>query len=121
MPRIRHTARTLDTRTGEPFGSAEEAWFWYAQCQLARLDGARSVASAGATCRPCDPDDIYRAVDALYRRRRIDRTHVSILGRYGLRLCPPSPDGGGGRGEFTLWQEALDRLATILRHKGIVA
>jgi hypothetical protein len=121
MPRIKHVARTLDTRTGEPFRSAEEAWFWYTQCQLARIDGARSVASAGAASRPCDPDDIYRAVDALYRRRRIDRNHIGILGRYGLRLCPPNPDSGNGPGEFALWQEALDRLGTVLRQKGIVA
>jgi hypothetical protein len=120
MIRSKYISRPLDTRVSEPFASAEAAWFWYAQCQLSRIEGARSVAAAG-TPRPCEPDDIYRAVDALLRRRRLDRNHVSILGRYGVRLAPPDPGGCDGAGELILWREALDRLATVLKAKGIVA
>lgn len=102
------------------FASAEEAWLWYASCQLARLDGARFSAGAGQVARPCDPDDIFRAVDGLYRRRVIDGTHITVLGEFGRRQRPPDPWGGDPAGAAILWDEALDRLTTILKTKGIV-
>lgn len=120
MRRLKYIQRPLSPQQGEPFANAEEAWLWYARCQISRLDGVRFTADAGEVPRPCDPDDIYRAVDGLYRTKVLDRGHIGVLGRFGRRLVPPDPWGGDTPAEAALWDEALDRLTTILRGKGIV-
>lgn len=120
MGRERYVPRRAAAATGEPFDTAEEAWLWYARCQIARLDGARFTAGLGEVTRPCEPDDIYRAVSHLLRRRTIGPGHVAVLGRFGLRMAPPDPWAGDSPGEAALWNEALDRLARVLRTKGIV-
>jgi hypothetical protein len=107
------------TTDGEPFQTAEEAWMWYAHCQIARLEGARYLAGMARRMRPCDPDDIYRVVARLHRDSTLDDRHITVLGRFGSRLAPP--DQGDGAGTVSLWEEALDHLATALRPKGIVA
>ncbi|MBI5164406.1 MAG: hypothetical protein HY985_10950 [Magnetospirillum sp.] len=122
MRHTRYIPKPLSLRASEPFPSAEEAWLWFSQCQLARVDGVRFVADSGAIARPCEPDDIYRAVDRLYRQRRLQRAHLAVLGHFGKRLSPPDRrPGGDGLGQATLWDEALDRLSGALRAKGIVA
>lgn len=121
MAAPRFVQRPFSEREASPFGSAEEAWLWFSRCQLARLDGVRFSADAGDVARPCDPDDIYRAVDRLYRRRVLAWGHVSVLGRFGRRLAAPDPWAGDSPGEASLWGEAMDRLTTVLRTKGIVA
>lgn len=94
---------------------------WFARCQLARIEGVRFTADAGDVARPCDPDDIYRAVAHLVRRRRLSAAHVSVLGRFGCRLAPPDPWDDGGRADVMLWAQALECLEGELRRKGIVA
>lgn len=121
MGRERYVPRPLNRATGEPFATAEEAWLWFARCQIARLDGVRFTAGIGDVARPCDPDDIYRAMDGLFRRRAIGRDHLQVLGRFGLRLAAPDPFAGDTPAEAALWAEALDRLAATLRGKGIVS
>ena len=118
---VKFSARPLSERETQPFLSAEEAWLWFSRCQLARIEGVRFTADCGDVGRPCDPDDIYRAVDALLRRRQIDSRHVAVLGRFGCRLTAPDPWIGDGAGEVVLWGEAMDRLDVLLRGKGIVA
>lgn len=118
MAMKRNTQRTYAGREASPFSTAEEAWIWYAQCQIARDEGVRFVAGLGAVVRPCSPDDIAREVLRLHRRRILRSAHLRALGRFVGR-----GDAGGvpadGRDE-QLWQEALDRLLTPLRAKGIV-
>jgi hypothetical protein len=63
----------------QPFTTAEEAWFWTMQALIARREGARIVAGAGLTARPCEPDDVVKCLDRLYRQRRIDLQHARIL------------------------------------------
>lgn len=116
----RFVQRPLSERASEPFASAEEAWLWFARCQLARIEGVRFTADSGDVARPCEPDDIYRAVAQLHRCGRLDSRHIAILGRFGSRLAPPDPWAGDAAGEAQLWQEALDRLASVLRAKGLV-
>lgn len=111
---------TPQSRT-HPFRSAEEAWFWTMAALRARRDGARYTANLGAIARPCEPDDVVRALDALYRRRRIDLVHARILRVWGERQMPPNPAYATERCDFRLWREALDRLEWPLRVKGIVA
>lgn len=75
----------------------------------------------GTMARPCDPDDIYRAAVGLKRRRRIGGEHLSVLATFGL--CGRLPDRRCRDEErpALLWDEALDRLTTVLKAKGIVA
>lgn len=121
MGRERYIPRNVGAAAGEPFGSAEEAWLWFSRCQLARIEGVRPAGGMGGAVRPCDPDDIYRAVMVLVRRRVLAGGHLTVLGRFGARLAPPDPWADDTPGEAALWAEALDRLTTALRDKGIVA
>ncbi len=119
MKRERFVVKLSD-HPGEPFLSAEEAWLWFSRCQLARLNGERFSAGHG-TARPCDPDDVYRAVDGLYRRRLLLKRHMEVLARFGTRLAPPDPWQGDEREQASLWDEAMDVLSPVLKTKGIVA
>ena len=121
MSVMKFIPRPLSDRDSRPFDNAEDAWLWFSRCQLARIEGVRYSADAGDVARPCDPDDIYRAVACLVRRNMLAQAHVLVLGRFGSRLSPPDPWAGDTPGEASLWGEAMDRLTTILRTKGIVA
>jgi len=104
----------------EPFRCAEEAWLWTMAALMARHSGARYVANAGRVARPCEPDDVVKCLDQLYRRRRIDLTHARILRIWGERQMAPNPAYAAERCDWRLWREALDRLEWPLRVKGIV-
>jgi hypothetical protein len=105
----------------QPFRSAEEAWLWTMAALRARRDGARYTANRGLFGRPCEPDDVIRCLNALYRRRRIDLLHARILRVWGERQTAPDPGHANERCDYRLWREALDRLEWSLRAKGIVA
>jgi hypothetical protein len=104
----------------QPFRSAEEAWFWTMAALRARREGARYSANQGKVSRPCEPDDVVKCLDTLYRGRRIDLTHARILRVWGERQAAPNPAYATERGEWRLWREAMDRLEWPLRVKGIV-
>jgi hypothetical protein len=87
---------------------------------MARRDGARYTANKGLVARPCEPDDVVRCLDTLYRRRRIDLVHARILRIWGERGIAPNPGYTGERCDARLWREAIDRLEWPLRVKGIV-
>ena len=108
-------------RTVQPFVSAEAAWFWTMAALVARHDGARCTANQGEVERPCEPDDVVKCLDGLYRRRRIDLVHARILRIWGERQTAPDPKRPGERSDSRLWREALERLEWRLRVKGIVA
>lgn len=116
-----HSFRVLSSRPTQPFDSAEQAWLWFWQCQIARDEGARVVAGMGEVARPCDPDDVWRAALSLLRRRLIDRRHLKTLAVFGRRLMAPDPRLAEEATAARLWADALDRLTTPLRAKGIVA
>ncbi len=105
----------------QPFRDAAEAWLWTMAALTARRDGARYTANKGRTSRPCEPDDVVRCLDSLYRQRRIDLTHARILRIWGERQATPNPTYPTERNDWRLWQEALERLEWPLRMKGIVA
>jgi hypothetical protein len=104
-----------------PFTSAEEAWFWYIAAMQARLDGARIVAGLGREIRPCEPVDIYKAVERLYRNRRLQMDHIRILRHYGLRGVAPDHTRIREMLPSKLWKEAMERLQESLKLKGIVS
>ncbi len=102
-----------------PFASVEEAWYWTLAALRARREGGG--AAGRRVARPCDPDDVMRCLDTLYRRRRIDLVHARILRIWGERRRAPNPARPAERGDWRLWREAMERLDWPLRVKGIVA
>lgn len=120
MPNIRTSLRSsCDCSPTAAFGSAEEAWFWFVRCQQVRRDGAR-FGDSGNLRRPCDPDDVYVAAVTLHRRGLLSSGHMTVLGTFGLRGRPPDARCCDETHAARLWDEAIDRLNTILRKKGIV-
>lgn len=103
-----------------PFDDVAQAWFWFIQAQQARQEGARVRAGQGLVSRPCEPLDMMRVVDRLYRQRRLLRPHLLVLAHYGRRMLAPEPGRAREAADLALWREALDRLTPPLRAKGIV-
>ncbi|MEI8393483.1 MAG: hypothetical protein WCF85_02025 [Rhodospirillaceae bacterium] len=120
MSKERFTPRPVCAGTGIPFDCVEEAWFWFIQAQDARAAGARFVAGLGSICRPCEPLDVLKVVDRLYRQRRLLRDHLHVLAHYGRRLMAPDPTRSREQRASSLWQEALALIGPVLRTKGIV-
>ncbi|MCW3476586.1 hypothetical protein [Limobrevibacterium gyesilva] len=102
----------------EPFRNAEQAWFWTMGALAARRAGAGS--GGHGVPRPCDPDDVLKCLDQLYRRRRIDLVHARILRIWGERRTAPNPAYATERCDWRLWKEAMERLEWPLRVKGII-
>ncbi len=122
MPvRERYTPRPIPERDCEPFATAEEAWFWFIQAQLARAEGARIVAGLSNVARPCEPLDIFRVMERLYRGRRLLMDHVLVLRTYGRKQIPPDPRRFKEMRAYDLWTEALGKIEEVLVDKGIVA
>jgi hypothetical protein len=104
-----------------PFCNAEHAWLWTMAALIARREGARFSAKKGSVTRPCDPDDVVKCLDALYRQRRIDLAHARVLRIWGERQMAPGTSVAAERQDRKLWIEALERLEWPLRVKGIVS
>ena len=121
MARPRFMPRPLLVNATEPFTCAEEAWLWYAHCQMARLAGCRPRPDMAAIPRPCDPDDIHREVMRLFRSGRLSQGHLRVLAELATRLVGDGGAAPWSKGQDILWREALDKLETSLRNKGIVA
>jgi hypothetical protein len=120
-PRASHAPRFAAPTRTEPFTSAEEAWFWTMSALVARRDGARIAAGKGLAPRPCEPDDVIKCLDRLYRQRRIELAHARVMRIWGERGVAPCPRHIQERGDHRLWREAMNRLEWPLRVKGIVA
>lgn len=120
MQQKKYVQKPLPVYPVTPFNNAEEAWFWYVRCQRLRDMGATLRDRTVTSARPCDPDDLYRAVITLARTGRIGRSHLGVLRRFGIEDRPPDPRCSEEQGAARLWDEALDRLTTVLRQKGIV-
>ena len=105
----------------QPFQTAEDAWLWTMAALIARREGARYTANQGLVSRPCDPDDVVKCLDGLYRQRRISLEHARVLRIWGERQMAPSRVVAVERHDQLVWTEALERLDWPLRIKGIVA
>lgn len=115
-----YASRPQSTAPTFPFESAEEAWFWFMQSYDARNDGARVIAGQALLPRPCEPLDILKCVDRLYRNRRLQRDHLLVLRHYGRRLMAPDVRRPKESRAHTLWEEAMMRLEVVLEKQGIV-
>lgn len=109
-----------DGRNVVPFTSAEEAWFWFIAAQSARNDGARFSAGAALFPRPCEPADILKILDRLYRHRRLLREHLLVLRHYGRRHLAPDPRRVKEARAWKIWREAMMRIEPVFIRKGIV-
>jgi hypothetical protein len=103
-----------------PFGTPEEAWFWFILAQSAKEEGARVKTGAGLTPRPCEPVDILNILDRLYRQRRLLMDHLHVLRYYGRRMMPPDGMRVKEMRAHTLWREAFEKIGPVLEEKGIV-
>ncbi len=122
MPRQSFTAQgRLSLEEAVPFRDAEEVWFWFITAQQARNEGARITAGQGLCLRPCEPIDILKILDGLYRQRRLLREHLLVLRHYGRRHMAPDPRRIKEARASHLWREALERMAAVLEKKGILA
>jgi hypothetical protein len=117
-PAPKMNARTIPQ--SQPFDSAEAAWLWTMAALIARREGARYTANKGLVTRPCDPDDVVKCLDGLYRQRRIDLLHARVLRIWGERQIAPSAAVAVERQDHKMWTEALARLEWPLRAKGII-
>ena len=104
----------------KPFDSAEGAWFWFIQAQAARDEGARITAGQGLYNRPCEPMDILKVVERLYRHRRLIMDHLLVLRHYGRRMMAPDPRRVREARAAKLWNEAMERIEEVLVRKQIV-
>lgn len=112
--------RSHDPETAMPFHNAEEAWLWTMATLLARRDGAGTGWRPDGPARPCDPDDVVRCLDVLYRERTVDLLHARILRIWGERQRSPRPTIPNQRSDWRLWHQALGQLEWSLRARGIV-
>jgi hypothetical protein len=119
IPRI-HTPLALADRETFPFSSPEEAWFWFMQAQKAMNDGARFRTGSALIPRPCEPMDILKVLDRLYRNRVLMMDHFLVLRHYGRRMFAPDPRRPKECKAWNLWREAMDKLGEALERKGIV-
>lgn len=101
-----------------PFASADDAWIWTMAALVARRDGAGPVVGFDAVARPCEPDDVVKCLDRLYRQHRIEQAHLRVLRIWGERqMVPPTAH----HSDLRLWREAIGRLCWHLQLRGIVA
>ena len=100
----------------QPFRSAEVAWFWCMGFLAARAEGAGAAFGTGGN-RPCEPDDVVKALDRLYRQRRVGLHHARVMRIWGERGRAPDR----GHGDHRTWREAMAALDVPLRIRGIVA
>ena len=114
------TPRTSNDKEYVPFVDAVEAWFWFIQAQEAKNEGARFTAGQSLTPRPCEPTDILKILDTLYRNRRLMRDHLLVLRHYGRRQLAPDSRRIKEARAHLLWVEAMERIEPILVKKGIV-
>lgn len=103
-----------------PFHDGEEAWFWFIQAQQARNEGARYTAGMSLKPRPCEPADILKILDRLYRNRRLLRDHLLVLRHYGRRQMAPDPRRVKEAIAYKLWCQAMERIELALIAKGIM-
>lgn len=119
MKKRRYGPRALSESAPHRFRNAEEAWFWFIRAQRVRREGLR-FSGSGMMSRPCESDDIYLIASNLKRAGILRIWHLRTLLEFGARECPPDGRLRSEEKARRLWDEALDRMSTVLRHKGII-
>ena len=120
MTKANFVRKPLPYKKVIPFEHTEEAWFWYVRSERKRREGVGGIAPESPESRPCDPDDMYRFVMHLHNCKTLNDEHLRVLGEFGWRESPPDPRVSGEFRLWVIWGEAIDRLSTVLKSKGIV-
>jgi hypothetical protein len=110
----------MDDLAACPFRAAEEAWLWTMEILLARRDGSGLSWRPEGPPRPCDPEDVIKSLDTLYRQRNVELLHVRILRIWGERQTAPRANAPRQHSDWRLWHQALAQLEWALRARGIV-
>jgi hypothetical protein len=116
-PRPGGIRATPPQKRGRPFRDAQDCIIWMVQALAEQAEGAPRRAAPAI----CTPAEVVRCLDKLYRRRRIDLSHVRILRIWGDRGRAPDPANPMEKADWRLWREALDRLDWPLRSLGIIS
>ncbi len=82
--------------------------------------GARVRKGQGSLIRPCEPVDIYATTMRLFKQGFLKKNHMRVLAHYGETLTPPNPRDYEQAPDYELWQQAMQKLETPLRRKGII-
>ena len=77
-------------------------------------------ADMSRNARPCEPDDVYRVVKRLSVNKIISRRHIHTLAFYGKNERPPDPRCREEERAHILWNEAFDKITTVLKKKDII-
>ena len=120
MSRPPHAPAQTSHQECVAFNTPEELWFWFIEANQARLDGARYTAARGNVRRPCEPVDVLRILDRLYRSRRLMMDHFRVLRFYGERQMAPEAWRPSEARAATLWREAMRILEPVLIGKKIM-
>lgn len=104
----------------EPFDNAEQVWFWFCGCLLARSDGMRSCNDYKGKIRNCEVTDIYRIIKKMKLNHQITNRHLRTMIKWGNLECPPYYHYRAKRSEIKLWEEGISVLETWLLSKGII-
>ena len=73
----------------EPFDNAEQVWFWFCGCLIARDSGLRSCNDYKGKPRNCEVTDIYRIIKRMRYNRQITNRHLRVMFKWGNWECPP--------------------------------
>ena len=104
----------------EPFDNAEQVWFWFCGCLIARDSGLRSCNDYKGKPRNCEVTDIYRIIKRMRYNRQITNRHLRVMFKWGNWECPPYYDSRAKRSEIRLWDVSLRVLEIYMREKGII-
>ena len=97
-----------------PFESAEQAFFYMAECQRYQASGAKVGTGGSMYIRPCGPNDIRIVIERLFRERKLNSDHVKALKMQGMEGFRPPPD------KAKHFDDALSIIEEELKKKGIV-
>lgn len=104
----------------EPFDNAEQVWFWFCGCLLARGDGLRSSKDYVNKIRNCEICDIYRIVKRMKFLHQISNRHLRVMTKWGCLNFPPYYDSRAKRSEIRLWDDGIRCFEKHLKEKGII-
>ncbi len=104
----------------EPFDNAEQVWFWFCGCMLARDNGLRSCNDYKGKQRNCEVADIYRIIKKMKLNHHITNRHLRVMVKWGQLECPPYYNYRAKRSEIRLWDEGIHVFEYYLLSKGII-
>lgn len=104
----------------EPFDNAEQVWFWFCGCMVARSDGLRGRENYSRTRRAVEVADIYRIIKRMKYHHEISNRELRTMLNWGHKGCPPYYDKRAKKSEIRLWEKGIQVLEAHLKNKRII-